>query len=710
VLARILDRAEQVAAGGALLAPEELAAAAGPLLRLDARGRVEVYVDLATLDAGALEDLRAVGLDIERMDPGRRTVQGWVAAGQVRTLAALGGVRRVRPPDYAVPRGRLTPEPSPAAGAAGPITSAGDAILGASRARAIYGVAGTGVRVGVISTGIAGLDAAKAAGELPAGTCGVQTGGVTSIDPALCRGLGVPVTGASEGTALLEIVHDLAPGADLRFCAPATSLDMVACLAFLGPVADVIVDDLGFYGEPYFEDGAVAAAARAAVEGGVVVVSAAGNDARGHYQAPFADSGDGRGTHRLGPGNTTFEVRGDPAVVLLQWSNPFGQAADDYDLCLAGETPARCAAFNAQQDGDDDPAEALVAACPSGCRVEVRRVGGSAQTLELFVLGGTLAGGADRVARDSVFGHPAVSGVLAVAAIAATDAGHDRVEPYSSRGPASVAFPAPEARPKPDLAALDRVAVSGAGGFPQRFAGTSAAAPHVAAIAALVLEADPGLTPGEVEALLRARAVPLEAPVPGPAGGWGRVDAFGAVQAALGIDPLVIGAASPLPEAEVGLPYARSLAIGGGREPRTVALAAGALPEGLALTGAGEIAGTPVRPEARRFTVAVTDADGVDARAVLSLRVRPAVAIATRSLPAGRAGQPYRARLRGAGGRTPFAWTVAAGALPAGLVLDPATGEITGTPAAPGTTSPTVQVTDALGASATRVLAIEIRP
>jgi hypothetical protein len=53
---------------------------------------------------------------------------------------------------------------------------------------------------------------------------------------------------------------------------------------------------------------------------------------------------------------------------------------------------------------------------------------------------------------------------------------------------------------------------------------------------------------------------------------------------------------------------------------------------------------------------------------------------------------------------------VAAGALPAGLVLDPATGEITGTPAAPGTTSPTVQVTDALGASATRVLAIEIRP
>ena len=80
-------------------------------------------------------------------------------------------------------------------------------------------------------------------------------------------------------------MHDVAPGAKLLFTGPASSLEMaeaVRCLADAG--ANVIVDDLGFFGEPYFEDGPVATAVRAAVTSGVSYHSSAGNEAREHLE------------------------------------------------------------------------------------------------------------------------------------------------------------------------------------------------------------------------------------------------------------------------------------------------------------------------------------------------------------------------------------------------------------------------------------------
>ena len=180
----------------------------------------------------------------------------------------------------------------------------------------------------------------------------------------------------------MEIVHDLAPGAELLFCAPATGLDMVACINFLAGAVDVIVDDLFTIGEPNFEDGMVADAAAAAVAAGVVYVSSAGNEARRHYQGMFLDSNDGKADHLIKTGNTTFNVKGNSVIVALEWANPVGQAADDYDLCFASESPGACAAFNEQQDGDDDPIEVDLLSCPSGCALQVRRVSGSAQLFE----------------------------------------------------------------------------------------------------------------------------------------------------------------------------------------------------------------------------------------------------------------------------------------------------------------------------------------
>ena len=79
------------------------------------------------------------------------------------------------------------------------------------------------------------------------------------------------------------------PDAELAFSGAGTSLLFVhAALwlandAFDGEGADIIVDDLGYYSEPFFEDGLVALAATDAVAGGAVFVSAAGNFSDGHY-------------------------------------------------------------------------------------------------------------------------------------------------------------------------------------------------------------------------------------------------------------------------------------------------------------------------------------------------------------------------------------------------------------------------------------------
>src|SRR5262249_12446384 len=115
-------------------------------------------------------------------------------------------------------------------------------------------------------------------------------------------------------------------------------------------------------------------------------------------------------------------------------------------------------------------------------------------------------------------------------AIDAADPGLDQVESFSSRGPARIDFPARVDRAKPDLAGFDGVSISNAGGFPDcppfcAFFGTSAASPHTAGVAALLLQKNPALTPLAVQVALRTGADDI-----GPVGfdnasGFGRLDA-----------------------------------------------------------------------------------------------------------------------------------------------------------------------------------------
>ena len=237
-------------------------------------------------------------------------------------VAELSFVEKVTAPSY----GRVQ---------AGSVQSEGDVILNADDVR-LLGIDGTGVKVGVISDGYNGLATAVGTGDLPAGvaTYGVSLGG--------------------EGVSMAEIIYDLAPGVMLAICQGLTSLDFINCVNTLKTTfgADVIVDDLTFFGEPMFEDGPVALEYEDAINMGVTVVSSAGNYAEGHYQGLF--NNDGTGRHLFAPGDHTIRLGlARPPIseefpihqaviaemiVFMQWSNPFGQSDDDFGVCLVDST------------------------------------------------------------------------------------------------------------------------------------------------------------------------------------------------------------------------------------------------------------------------------------------------------------------------------------------------------------------------------------
>ena len=236
--------------------------------------------------------------------------------------------------------------------------------------------------------------------------------------------------------------------------------------------------------------------------------------------------------------NTVVVPARSTLTCVLQWNDPFGAAADDYDLAIL-DADLNVVDFSIDpQDGTQDPIEAVAIENQTDsdqlAHLIIDLFAGEARRLELFCLG---AGGLEHATpAGSIFGHPALPEVVAVGAIDVADPGLDAVEVFSSQGPARVDFPAPETRAKPDLAAFDGVTISNAGGFPAcppfcAFFGTSAASPHAAGVAALLLEQDPSLTPAAVQTALRESAVDIGAAGFDAAGGFGRLDALAASEA-----------------------------------------------------------------------------------------------------------------------------------------------------------------------------------
>ena len=141
-----------------------------------------------------------------------------------------------------------------------------------------------------------------------------------------------------------------------------------------------------------------------------------------------------------------------------------------------------------------------------------------------------------------------------------------------------------------------------------------------------------------------------------------------------------------LPNGTVASPYSASLATENGIAPVTFAVTTGTLPAGLTLNSStGLITGTPTASGAAAFTVTATDSASRTATRALTLTVLPRFLLSTTSLPNATLGLPYSAPVetQGALGTPSFA-LLPGGSLPAGLALNAATGQITGTPTAVG--------------------------
>ena len=501
-------------------------------------GRVgeRAHVELRLIEGRAdLSELAALGFELELALPDLGRAQGWIEAARLGDLRSAAGVREVATPRYAVY-------------ARGSAISEGDEALGAAAARERFGVDGSGVRVAIISDGIRGLAAAQERGDAP------------QLAEALGFGSGWLERGA-EGTAMIELVHDLAPGAALSFGAVATDLDMIAAVRHFAQRVDVIVDDVGFL-YPDDQQSDVSRNTAAALSNPEwplrAYITAAGNWAQTHWSGRFARGSEGRALGLPNPGPLHEWRAGDPinefrlprgsrVVIALHWAEPWGRAEHDFDLYLL-DSSGRVAASSEQRQAVDtlNPQEVLTYTNEGGAGrfgVVVQNWRGAAEALELelFVLGSAdrnsmetleVATGASSLLAQADAG----GGVITVAAITPGETGLDRTAAYSSQGPTN------NGAAKPDIAAIDGVRISGATEFGSRFFGTSAAAPHVAGVAALLLEAQPSLLArdGGTASVERGifREVLLETAIDiGAAGrdaqsGAGRIDAVDSIAAA----------------------------------------------------------------------------------------------------------------------------------------------------------------------------------
>jgi uncharacterized membrane protein len=171
--------------------------------------------------------------------------------------------------------------------------------------------------------------------------------------------------------------------------------------------------------------------------------------------------------------------------------------------------------------------------------------------------------------------------------------------------------------------------------------------------------------------------------------------------------PLAITTTS-LPSGTVGTAYSQTLAATGGTPPYTWQTGSGSLPGGLTLSSSGTISGTPNSAGSFTFQVGVSDSAQGTAVGTFTIVIAPAaLVIITTSLPGGTVGTSYTATLTATGGTLPYTWSVASGGLPAGLSISSA-GVISGTPAAAGTFSVTLQVTDSEAVKATVTKAYSI--
>lgn len=500
---------------------------------------------------GLLADLENLGL--VGGSAFQQVVSGQLPLTAVSNAAALNSLRFIR---LARPFSRV-----------GAATNQADFALETDIGRNTFGIDGTGITIGILSDSYNQLNGEAddiASGDLPND---VQVLDDSAAGPII-----------DEGRAMAQLVHDIAPGADIIFHTAFNGLANFAqgVLDLANAGADVIVDDVGNLGAPMFQDGVVAQAVDQVVAEGVVYFSSAGNSSNNSYEAPYFDSNlNGLGLsnlHSFTPGNPDdvvqeIEIPAFGQVLLsVQWDEPFASSggagsASDIDVALIDSTSVLASGTFPNIGGDAFEILSYFNSSPNPITVG----------LVIGVFQGPVPNRIKWIdfrgpkfttpASDAstIFGHPNSAGAIATGA-----AQYDLtpsfgvtppiLESFSSVGGLEILFDtagnplsAPEDRTKPEIVAPDGVDTTFFGfedfdntGFPNFF-GTSAAAPNAAAVAALQLQCDPLLTPAAILSQQINSAIDMETAGFDNLSGYGLLNGLGALDQACNDVPICNG-------------------------------------------------------------------------------------------------------------------------------------------------------------------------
>jgi len=455
-------------------------------------------------------------------------------------------------------------KPAMAATQTGLVTTQGDPAQRSDLARINSSVSGAGTVIGVLSdsfdcSGVGSFNMDVSTGDLPSD--------LMILDDSACPA-------SDEGRAMAQILYDIAPGAEIlfhtAFNGQADFAQGILDLAQAG--AQVIVDDVVYFAEPFFQDGVIAQAVDEVNRQGVAYFSSAGNSGRQAYSSEFAvaetQGSFGRVFHDFDPGDST-DIRllldqGRETIYVLQWQDPFFSvsgspgASTDLDICFYSP-PGEDQAFWCASDDNlgRDPIEVtrLVGAGPLEISIELI-AGPRPRWMKLIMFGdmdfletyrGTHAG---TIAGHANSRHANAVGAAAYFLTPAFGLDEPLLNDFSSAGNTPILFdlegsPIFDVREKPEFTAPDGGNNTFFGfdiepdGLPNFF-GTSASAPHAAGVAALMRECNPAMTPEALTAAMKRTSIDIldrQSGVPIDVGwdsdsGAGLIDAESALRAA----------------------------------------------------------------------------------------------------------------------------------------------------------------------------------
>jgi len=354
------------------------------------------------------------------------------------------------------------------------------------------GYRGQYVKVAIIDLGFEGLSAAQARGELPYN--------VITMD---FTGWGIE-TDTEHGTAVAEIVYDIAPLARLYLVKVGDEVDLENAKDWCVLQGIKIINhSVGWFNFNFTDgSGVICEIVDEAREEGILWVNSAGNSARRHYQDFFVDTDDD-GWHNFSPGDDTNAIHlesGDWVVIHLTW-DCWTYTDQDYDLYLLGPDHSIVASSENIQDGIKEPTESIIYEAKTSGTYHIAIYNYKttwSNQLKIFTFYHDLQ---YQTPEHSLTCPADAAGVMSVAAINWHNWATGPQESFSSQGPTN------DGRIKPDISGPDGVSTFTYG--PGAFLGTSSSSPHVAGAAAVLLSRYSSLSVDELQKTLESWAKDL---------------------------------------------------------------------------------------------------------------------------------------------------------------------------------------------------------